>query len=84
MPGSTKFWHFWVLVQGACAGARQLEVTINGIGERAGNASLEEVSFLVVSNSIVNFNSMGLIDGCRAVNIMLCARQYVPANYLLK
>ncbi|KAG0463344.1 hypothetical protein HPP92_019413, partial [Vanilla planifolia] len=28
---------------GACAGARQLEVTVNGIGERAGNASLEEV-----------------------------------------
>eukprot|EP00268_Persea_americana_P029142 TRINITY_DN28203_c0_g1_i1.p1 TRINITY_DN28203_c0_g1~~TRINITY_DN28203_c0_g1_i1.p1 ORF type:complete len:613 (+),score=103.63 TRINITY_DN28203_c0_g1_i1:101-1939(+) len=28
---------------GAKAGARQLEVTINGIGERAGNASLEEV-----------------------------------------
>lgn len=30
-------------IAGACAGARQLEVTINGIGERAGNASLEEV-----------------------------------------
>ncbi|CAN4099539.1 unnamed protein product [Withania somnifera] len=28
---------------GACAGARQVEVIINGIGERAGNASLEEV-----------------------------------------
>nr|KJB71874.1 hypothetical protein B456_011G145600 [Gossypium raimondii]KJB71875.1 hypothetical protein B456_011G145600 [Gossypium raimondii] len=28
---------------GAFAGARQVEVTINGIGERAGNASLEEV-----------------------------------------
>ncbi|ONM19858.1 2-isopropylmalate synthase 1 chloroplastic [Zea mays] len=28
---------------GARSGARQLEVTINGIGERAGNASLEEV-----------------------------------------
>jgi 2-isopropylmalate synthase len=26
-----------------CAGARQIECTINGIGERAGNASLEEV-----------------------------------------
>ena len=25
------------------AGARQIECTINGIGERAGNASLEEV-----------------------------------------
>ncbi|KAL6970796.1 2-isopropylmalate synthase 2, chloroplastic [Sarracenia purpurea var. burkii] len=31
---------------GACAGARQVEVTVNGIGERAGNASLEEVSLL--------------------------------------
>ncbi|EYU26034.1 hypothetical protein ABFS82_07G090800 [Erythranthe guttata] len=30
-------------LSGAHAGARQLEVTINGIGERAGNASLEEV-----------------------------------------
>ena len=30
--------------QGAYSGARQVEVTINGIGERAGNASLEEVS----------------------------------------
>jgi 2-isopropylmalate synthase len=28
---------------GANAGARQVEVTVNGIGERAGNASLEEV-----------------------------------------
>ncbi|XP_042986038.1 2-isopropylmalate synthase 1, chloroplastic-like isoform X3 [Carya illinoinensis] len=33
-------------VAGACAGARQLEVTINGIGERAGNASLEEDGML--------------------------------------
>jgi isopropylmalate/homocitrate/citramalate synthase len=32
-----------IFFQGARAGARQLEVTINGIGERAGNASLEEV-----------------------------------------
>ncbi|XP_076897675.1 2-isopropylmalate synthase A-like [Bidens hawaiensis] len=30
-------------LMGASCGARQLEVTINGIGERAGNASLEEV-----------------------------------------
>ncbi|KAL4567591.1 hypothetical protein LXL04_023179 [Taraxacum kok-saghyz] len=30
-------------LEGAYNGARQLEVTINGIGERAGNASLEEV-----------------------------------------
>ncbi|TQE09418.1 hypothetical protein C1H46_004911 [Malus baccata] len=31
---------------GAYAGARQVEVTINGIGERAGNASLEEDGIL--------------------------------------
>ena len=30
------------------AGARQVECTINGIGERAGNASLEEI--VMVSN----------------------------------
>ena len=29
---------------GAVGGARQIECTINGIGERAGNASLEEVA----------------------------------------
>ncbi|VFQ67031.1 unnamed protein product [Cuscuta campestris] len=34
---------------GACAGARQLEVTINGVGERAGNALLEEMEFGLVS-----------------------------------
>nr|AAG52883.1 2-isopropylmalate synthase [Arabidopsis thaliana] len=30
-------------ISGICAGARQVEVTINGIGERSGNAPLEEV-----------------------------------------
>lgn len=29
-------------IAGAVAGARQIECTINGIGERAGNTSLEE------------------------------------------
>ncbi|CAF2129348.1 unnamed protein product [Brassica napus] len=30
-------------IAGVCAGARQVEVTVNGIGERSGNAPLEEV-----------------------------------------
>ena len=30
-------------LSGVAAGARQVECTINGIGERAGNASLEEI-----------------------------------------
>src|ERR1700749_2636444 len=32
---------------GVCAGARQIECAINGIGERAGNASLEEIVMLL-------------------------------------
>ncbi|CAG7883360.1 unnamed protein product [Brassica rapa] len=30
-------------IAGICAGARQVDVTVNGIGERSGNAALEEV-----------------------------------------
>jgi len=33
---------------GVAAGARQVECTINGIGERAGNASLEEVALAIL------------------------------------
>jgi 2-isopropylmalate synthase len=33
------------------AGARQVECTINGLGERAGNASLEEVVMAVRTRS---------------------------------
>ena len=35
------------VIAGIKAGARQAEVTMNGIGERAGNASLEEVSMAI-------------------------------------
>ncbi|MBS1576578.1 MAG: 2-isopropylmalate synthase [Bacteroidetes bacterium] len=34
-------------IAGAIAGARQIECTINGIGERAGNTSLEEVVMII-------------------------------------
>jgi 2-isopropylmalate synthase len=36
---------------GICAGARQVECTINGIGERAGNASLEEIVMLLATRA---------------------------------
>ena len=36
---------------GVLAGARQVEVTINGIGERAGNTSLEEVAMAIKTRS---------------------------------
>ncbi|GLC41026.1 2-isopropylmalate synthase 1, chloroplastic [Pleodorina starrii] len=52
---------------GAMAGARQIECTINGIGERAGNASLEEV---VMAISLRGKDQMGgLYTGIRPVHI---------------
>ncbi|NOY38255.1 MAG: 2-isopropylmalate synthase [Chlorobi bacterium] len=36
-------------ISGVLNGARQVEVTINGIGERAGNTSLEEVAMILKS-----------------------------------
>ena len=36
-----------VSLSGAQSGARQIECTINGIGERAGNASLEEIAMAI-------------------------------------
>ncbi len=34
-------------IAGICAGARQVECTINGIGERSGNCALEEVAMIL-------------------------------------
>jgi 2-isopropylmalate synthase len=38
-------------IAGAVAGARQIECTINGLGERAGNTSLEEVVMVLKQHS---------------------------------
>jgi 2-isopropylmalate synthase len=37
-------------MMGVLNGARQVEVTINGIGERAGNTSLEEIAMIIKSH----------------------------------
>ncbi|HOB83834.1 MAG TPA: 2-isopropylmalate synthase [Bacteroidales bacterium] len=37
-------------IMGVMNGARQVEVTMNGIGERAGNTSLEEVAMIIKSH----------------------------------
>ena len=43
---------------GVQAGARQVECTINGIGERAGNAALEEIVMaLKVRNDVMPFTT---------------------------
>jgi len=42
---------------GILNGARQVEVTINGIGERAGNTSLEEIAMILKCHKDINVHS---------------------------
>lgn len=44
-------------IMGVLNGARQVEVTINGIGERAGNTSLEEVVMAIKSHKELNIDT---------------------------
>lgn len=44
-------------IAGVQHGARQIECTINGIGERAGNTSLEEVVMVMKQHSYLNFTN---------------------------
>src|SRR5690606_28787486 len=58
---------------GVVAGARQVEVTINGIGERAGNTSLEEVAMAIHTrpqffNLRTNINTREIVKTSRMVS----------------
>lgn len=44
-------------IMGVLNGARQVEVTINGIGERAGNTSLEEIAMILKSHKDINIDT---------------------------
>ncbi len=56
-------------ITGVLNGARQVEVTINGIGERAGNTSLEEVVMTLKSHKDLN-----LYTGIQTEKIMKTSR----------
>ncbi len=59
-------------VEGILNGARQAEVTINGIGERAGNTSLEEVAMIFKSHKelgiVTNINTPKIYNTSRLVS----------------
>lgn len=69
-------------IAGVLNGARQVEVTINGIGERAGNTALEEVVFAIKSRQIANaytdINTKGIHQLSRLVSSLM--RMPVQAN----
>lgn len=62
-------------VAGVLNGARQAEVTINGIGERAGNTSLEEVAMIFKSHKeldiVTNINTVKIYNTSRMVSSLM-------------
>ncbi|MGQ1908291.1 2-isopropylmalate synthase [Marinifilum sp. RC60d5] len=62
-------------LSGVINGARQVEVTINGIGERAGNTSLEEVVMAVKTHHdlpfLTNIKSQEIIGASRLVSSLM-------------
>ncbi len=44
-------------IAGVIAGARQIECTVNGLGERAGNTSLEEVVMVIKQHNYMGFHT---------------------------
>lgn len=44
-------------IAGLCGGATQAEVTVNGIGERAGNTALEEVAMIIKTHKDLGFHT---------------------------
>ncbi len=62
-------------VQGVVNGARQVEVTINGIGERAGNTSLEEIAMIFKSHKekeiVTNINTTKIYGLSRMVSSLM-------------
>lgn len=64
------------------SGARQIEVTINGVGERAGNTSLEEAAMIIQTrkdlNATTNINSKKILPTSRLVSRLM--RMPVQAN----
>lgn len=62
-------------VQGILNGARQAEVTVNGIGERAGNTSLEEIAMIFKSHKecgiSTNINTAKIYGISRTVSSLM-------------
>ncbi|MDE5789786.1 MAG: 2-isopropylmalate synthase [Muribaculaceae bacterium] len=60
---------------GVLNGARQVEVTINGIGERAGNTSLEEVAMIIKCHKDIdietNINTQKIYPASRMVSSLM-------------
>ncbi len=67
-------------LSGVLNGARQVEVTINGIGERAGNTSLEEVVMALKSHKDLGFDTNINTTKIFAASRMVSALMNMPVQ----
>jgi 2-isopropylmalate synthase len=67
-------------IAGVECGARQVECTINGIGERAGNTSLEEV-VMIIKHRLGNLYSTGIhTPGLKSMSEMVSDKMGMPVQ----
>ncbi|SMO77286.1 2-isopropylmalate synthase [Gracilimonas mengyeensis] len=67
-------------ISGVQNGARQIECTINGIGERAGNASLEEVVMIMRKHHDLNFDTNINTKYLCEVSALVSAKMNMPVQ----
>lgn len=65
-------------ISGIQNGARQVEVTINGIGERAGNTSLEEVAMILKSHNNLNLQTQINTTKIHSISRMVSSLMNMP------
>ena len=65
---------------GVLNGARQVEVTINGIGERAGNTSLEEVAMILQTHKDIDLHSNINSKGIYALSLLVSKMMNMPVQ----
>ena len=67
-------------IAGIQNGARQIECTINGVGERAGNTSLEEVAMIIHQKKQLNFSTRIQTKMLAGLSQLIVDRMGIPVQ----
>src|SRR5688572_25006085 len=67
-------------IAGVIAGARQIECTINGLGERAGNTSLEEVAMIIKQHKDLGFYTSIKSEQLNPISRLVADTMRVPVQ----
>ncbi|MEO6814567.1 MAG: 2-isopropylmalate synthase [Ginsengibacter sp.] len=67
-------------ISGIINGARQIECTINGLGERAGNTSLEEVAMIIKQHKVLDFYTNIKSKGLNPISRLVSDTMRMPVQ----